>query len=155
LIALVLAVFCAQPADAAADNLSNNELTRFFVWWNGAIKTPGAFTDEAFGKYLTKNAILLIDGRKIIDGLSDWTEHFRKIQAETTDVVLAVPFVDGFRAGNRIYTLHVIRSRKDGVATCMLAAGSATVTDGKLSEISLVRSLLSAEAAAKNPECYH
>ena len=117
-------------------------LSRMFSWWNEAYKTPGAYTEEAFGVYFTDDAELIIDGRLVTRGLGGWAKHFQAIQAAGGEAEIVVPFKEVFQVGEKIYTYHLIRASRDGTAMRMLAAGHAILRDGRIASISLVRTVL-------------
>ena len=76
LFALLLS---ALPGYATAQPQAPDELTRMFAWWNGAIRTPGAFTAEAFGRYFDPQASMIINGHLSAHGLQDLASHFQHI----------------------------------------------------------------------------
>lgn len=156
-----LAVLCLCAAAtlgaataSAAPEPSGDKLSRFFVWWNETFKQPGGYTAEAFGQWFTPDATLYLEGREVIRGLDGWAKHFQRIQAGGGDVEIVVPFKRVFQSGNRIYTYHVIRSRREGKVACSLAAGHAELRGGKISTIVLVRSELDASKGPLDPECW-
>src|SRR6185437_3739439 len=117
-------------------------VSRMFTWWNQAFKTPGAYTEEAFAQYFTDDADLIIDGRLITRGVPGWAKHFQAIQKEVDEVEIVVPFKEVFQHGDKVYTYHLTRARRDGAAMRMLSAGHAVIRDGKIASISLVRTVL-------------
>ncbi|MHC9419719.1 hypothetical protein ACYZX9_14105 [Sphingomonas citri] len=145
--AMILAtpVAAQQPADA---------LSRMFVWWDQAFKTPGAFTAENFSRYFTPDATLTLEGRTVIRGVNQWATHFQKIQAGGGDVEIVVPFKAAFQQGDRLYTYHVIRSRRDGKLGCVLAAGHAELRGGKIASITLVRAPVDLAKGPPDPACW-
>ncbi len=152
---LAAALACAPfPAPAASPVPSDDTLSKFFVWWNTTFKVPGGYTAEAFGRWFTPDATLVLEGREVIRGLDGWAAHFQKIQAGGGDVEIVVPFKQVFRSGDRIYTYHVIRSRRDGKVACSLAAGHAELRGGKISTIVLVRSNLDPAKGPMDPQCW-
>jgi len=144
----------AVPLAVAAPEPSGDTLSRFFVWWNQTFKQPGGYTAEGFGQWFTPDATLVLEGKEIIRGLDGWAKHFQKIQAGGGDVEIVVPFKRVFQKGNRIYTYHVIRSRRDGKLACSLAAGHAELRGGKIATIVLVRSDLDPAKGQTDPECW-
>ena len=115
----------------AADN-SDNVLVRMFAWWNAAIKDPNGFTEEAFRRYYTEDAAIVINGKERVRGIKPLVEHFRKIQQRTEMVEIVLPFEEGFESGNRIFTYHRIRARADGIDSHSHVMGYAIVEDGKI-----------------------
>ena len=150
--ALGLALVASMAAQAAEP--SRDVLSRFFVWWNQTFEQPGGYTAEAFGRWFTADATLYLEGKEVIRGLDGWASHFQKIQAGGGDVEIVVPFKRVFQSGNRIYTYHVIRSRRDGQVACSLAAGHAELRGGKIATIVLVRSPLDPAKGPLDPECW-
>ena len=51
-----------------------------FTWWNGAMTTPGAFTEEGFSTYFTQDAPLVIDGVEVMRGPAGWAKRFQTIR---------------------------------------------------------------------------
>jgi hypothetical protein len=139
ILASALALLCCSSLQAETVS-SSDPLSRMFVWWNDAYKKPGSYTVEAFRKHFTEDATLFLEGREVIHGVKEWSEHFQRIQAGGGDVEIVVPFKEVFREGNKIYTYHVIRSRREGKVECSLAAGHALIRDGRIASIVLVRS---------------
>ena len=154
--ALAVLYLCAAATlttASAAPEPSDDVLSRFFVWWNQTFKQPGGYTAEAFGRWFTPDATLYLEGREVIRGLDGWAAHFQRIQAGGGDVEIVVPFKRVFRSGSRIYTYHVIRSRRDGQVACSLAAGHAELRGGRISTIVLVRATLDPKGPL-DPECW-
>ncbi|WP_246544002.1 hypothetical protein [Novosphingobium profundi] len=140
----------AREAPAAHED----QLATMFRWWNEAMKTPGALTQANFARFFTPDATLTLNGVEVIQGLDDWVSHFTKIQASGARVEIVVPFKASFREGDRLYTYHVIRSRRDGAVSCMLAAGHATLREGKIAAIVLLRAPLDMTAGPVDPACW-
>jgi len=154
LAALLLCAAATLGSANAAPEPSGDKLSRFFVWWNDTFKKPGGYTAEGFGQWFTPDATLVLEGREVIRGLDGWSKHFQRIQAGGGDVEIVVPFKRVFQSGNRIYTYHVIRSRREGKVACSLAAGHAELKGGKISTIVLVRSDLDPAKGPLDPECW-
>lgn len=149
----------ARPAtvtqDAAASSKPATDiLSRMFIWWNQAFKTPGAYTAENFSKFFTPDATLVLEGRTVISGVDGWAKHFQRIQSGGGEVEIVVPFKEVFEKDGLIYNYHVIRSRRGGKAACSLAAGHAVVKDGKIASIVLVRSELDPAKGPMDPQCW-
>jgi hypothetical protein len=155
-------VLCASamltPVHAGTEPVSTEPsgdvLSRFFVWWNATFKVPGGYTAEAFSEWFTPDATLYLEGKEIIRGVDGWAAHFQRIQAGGGDVEIVVPFKRVFQKGNRIYTYHVIRSRRDGQVSCSLAAGHAELRGRKIATIVLVRSTLDPAKGPLDPQCW-
>jgi hypothetical protein len=149
-LALALATAAAPSAWAASEP---DLLTQMFTWWNGAFSQPGAYTPEAFRKYFTEDAQLVIDGRVSARGVQGWADHFQKIQAGGGVVEIVLPFREEFQTGDKIFTYHIIRAVRGGVLTCQLAAGYALVRDHKLAMVNLVRSNVDPSKGPTDPAC--
>lgn len=147
---LLAAALCLSSAQTSA---ATDELSTMFEWWNSAFKTEDGFNAEAFARYFTPDARLVIDGVEQARGIDAWVQHFRKIQASGAQVEIVLPFRQVFKQGDKIYTYHVIRSIRNGAPGCVLAAGHAFLVKGKISEVNLVRKTLDPEQAAKDPSC--
>lgn len=165
LLASALAIFAAATpvaarpgkviqAAAAAPKPTTDVLSRMFIWWNQAFKTPGAYTAENFSKFFTPDATLVLEGRTVITGVDGWAKHFQRIQSGGGEVEIVVPFKEVFEKDGLIYNYHVIRSRRNGKAACSLAAGHAVVKDGKIASIVLVRSDLDPAKGPLDPQCW-
>lgn len=149
-----LAAAVALAAPAHAEKPATDALSKMFIWWDQAFKTPGAFTAENFGKHFTPDATLTLEGRTVIHNLNDWETHFQKIQASGADVEIVVPFKEVFEKDGLIYTYHVIRSRRNGEVSCALAAGHAKMRDGKIASIALVRHTIDPAKEPLDPQCW-
>lgn len=140
----------AQPTYATATP-GTDKLSEMFTWWNGAMKTPGALTEQAFSKFFTIDAPLVIDGKEVMHGPAGWANRFQMIQAATDVVEIVVPFRYVFQKGDQIYTYHIIRSRAQGKVSCMLAAGHADLRGDLISKVTLVRAEID---PASDPDCW-
>jgi hypothetical protein len=141
----------ATGSDTAPVSPQADRLSEMFSWWNGAMKTPGAFTAEGFSVYFTPDAPLIIDGLEVMRGPAGWAERFQKIQSMTDAVEIVLPFRYSFQQDGKIYTYHIIRSRAQGKVSCMLAAGHAGLVDGKIGSVTLVRAEID---PTSDPDCW-
>ena len=141
-------------APAQAEKPATDALSKMFIWWNQAFKTPGAYTPENFARHFTPDATLVLEGRTVINGVDQWATHFQKIQASGSDVEIIVPFKEVFEKDGLIYNYHVIRSRRDGQVGCALAAGHAVLRGGKIASIVLVRHTLDPAKEPLDPQCW-
>lgn len=148
------AAFLAAATPVSAEKPATDMVSKMFIWWNQSFKTPGAYTAENFSKFFTPDATLTLEGRTVISGVDQWATHFQKIQASGAEVEIVVPFKEVFEKDGLIYTYHVIRSRRGGKASCSLAAGHATLRDGKISSIVLVREVLDPAKGPIDPQCW-
>ena len=123
-------------------------LVDMFVWWNAAYKQKDGFTEAAFSKYFTEDAILRVNGSDRSKGLKDLAAHFRDIQARTELVEIELPFIDEFTSptGDRIFTHHLIKAREKGQDSLERVMGYAAIRDGK---IALINFVSAPDAAAK------
>jgi hypothetical protein len=143
-LALCLALLLPWPRAAAAHQ---DVLTEMFVWWNSAYKQPDGFTEQAFARYFTADAVLRVNGVDRCKGLAQWTAHFREIQANTERVEIQLPFIDEFESpsGERIFTHHLIKAREHGKESWERVMAYAVVRDGR---IALINEVSVADAAA-------
>lgn len=117
-----------------------------------AIKTPGAFTEDGFSVYFTKDAPLIIDGIEVMQGPAGWAERFFQMIRQITDKVeIVLPFRHSFQKDDQIYTYHIIRSRAQGKVSCMLAADHANLAADKIGSVTLVRAEID---PASDPDCW-
>lgn len=149
----VLLLLASLPA-SAAEGKKLDRLSEMFVWWDQAYKTPGAFTEDAFRKYFTEDAKLILEGKVATSGIAGWAKHFQKIQSGGGQVEIVVPFKTYFQSGNWIYTQHIINSRRDGKVACVLAAGHAELRNNKIAVVNLVRVPLDPASEAYDPACW-
>jgi len=124
----------------AAPAARHDVLTDMFVWWNAAYKQKDGFTEAAFAKYFTADAILRVNGSDRSKGLKDLAAHFRDIQKRTEMVEIELPFIDEFTSGNGkfIFTHHIVKARENGTDSAERVMGYAAVRDGKISLINFV-----------------
>ena len=118
-----------------------------FTWWNAAFKVPGSYTPEAFSRYFTPDAVLMLDGRVSVRGVEGWATHFQQIQSHGGSVEIIIPFKEEFQVGDKIYTYHMIKAVRNGVTSCELAAGHAVIRDGKIALVNLVRAPIDRQGA--------
>jgi hypothetical protein len=140
-----------QPATAWA---KDDPFTAMFAWWNAAFKTSDGFTADAFRKHFTEDATLTLEGRQAIKGVDNWVTHFRRIQASGSEVEIVVPFKTVFRAGDHIYSYHVIRSRRNGEVGCTIAAGHAVMAGERIASVTLVRAPMDPAKGPLDPQCW-
>ncbi len=128
------------PVFAAAAAARHDVLVEMFVWWNAAYKRQGGFTEAAFSKYFTDDAILRVNGSDRSKGLKDLAAHFRDIQARTEMVEIELPFIDEFSSpgGDRIFTHHFVKAREKGQDSRERVMGYAAIRAGKISLINFV-----------------
>ena len=130
-IVLILSIFqLGSPVIAAESN--DNELVQMFAWWNAAIKDQNGLTEEAFRRYYTEDAAIIINSKERVRGIKNLVTHFKNIQQKVESVEIVLPFEEGFKSGNRIFTYHKVRRRVDGVDGESHIMGYAIVEDGKI-----------------------
>lgn len=124
----------------AAAAARHDVLVDMFNWWNAAYKQKDGFTEAAFAKYFTADAILRVNGSDRSKGLKDLAAHFRDIQKRTEMVEIELPFIDEFtsRSGDRIFTHHIVKAREQGKDSAERVMGYAAIRDGKISLINFV-----------------
>ena len=136
-ITLLLSVCQIGSPLFAADN-TDNILIQMFDWWNGAIKDEHGFTEEAFRRYFTEDAAIIVNDSERVRGIKPMVEHFKRIQESTESVEIVLPFEEGFESGNRIFTYHLIRARENGVDSLSHVMGYAIVDNGKISLVNFL-----------------
>lgn len=152
--AALAAAIVAAPAQAQDDLLS-----RMFGWWNKAFVSGKPFERTGFAPYWADDAVLRIDGVAVASGLDAITAHFQRIQASGRQVEIVLPFAQAMAGqaasgAERIYTYHVIRSRRGKEVQCMLAAGHADIVGGRIKEVSLVRSAVQPGSSPVAEACW-
>ncbi|WP_380874163.1 hypothetical protein ACFB49_46140 [Sphingomonas sp. DBB INV C78] len=153
-VLLCAAAMLGLAGPAYAEKPATDAVSKMFIWWNQAFKTPGAYTPENFAKHFTPDATLTLEGRTVINGVEEWAKHFQKIQASGAEVEIVVPFKEVFEKDGMIYNYHVIRSRRGGKPSCALAAGHAVLRDGKIASITLVRHTIDPAKEPLDPQCW-
>ena len=131
---IVLSICLPVPAAIAGDD-ADNALVRMFAWWNGAIKDPNGFTEAAFRRHFTEQAVILINGKERVRGIEPMVAHFKRIQASVEAVEIVLPFEEGFSSGNRIFTYHLIRAREGGRDSISHVMGYAVVEEGRIARV--------------------
>ncbi len=115
-------------------------ISEMFVWWNAAYRQKDGFTEAAFAKHFTIDAVLRVNGSDRSRGLAELAAHFRNIQARTGSVEIELPFIDEFASadGDRIFTHHFVKARENGKDSRERVMGYAEMRNGKISLINLV-----------------
>jgi hypothetical protein len=128
------------PSSGFAAAARHDVLIDMFVWWNAAYKQKDGFTEAAFSRYFTTDAILRVNGSDRSRGLAELAAHFRDIQARTQMVEIVLPFIDEFASarGDRIFTHHFVKARENGTESRERVMGYATIRAGKISLINFV-----------------
>src|SRR5690349_20984743 len=118
--------------DLASRPARRDILVDMFVWWNAAYQQKDGFTEAAFGKYFTPDAVLRVNGRDRSRGRADLAAHFRTIQARTEMVEIELPFIDEFASarGDRIFTHHFVKAREHGKESRERVMGYAVIRGG-------------------------
>ena len=140
-VVITLALCLAQlPAWVGASTAHQDVLIDMFAWWNSAYKHSDGFTEKAFARYFTPDAVLRENGEERCKGLAQWAAHFREIQAKTEMVEIQLPFIDEFESplGDRIFTHHLIKARESGKESWERVMGYAVVRDGKIAILNFV-----------------
>lgn len=124
----------------AAAAARHDVLVDMFVWWNAAYEQKDGFTEAAFAKYFTDDAILRVNGSDRSKGLKDLAAHFRAIQARSEMVEIELPFIDEFTSasGDRIFTHHFVKARENGQDSRERVMGYAAIRAGRISLINFV-----------------
>jgi hypothetical protein len=133
-------LFLADPGSSETNR--SDPASRMFSWWNEAIKSQDKLSPAEFERYYTRDAVLRIDGVDVSKGVEGLSRHFRAISANGGQVVIELPFEEVFANGSRLFTEHLIYSNRNGVETCLLAAGHVEMRSNKISRVSLVRTKL-------------
>lgn len=128
------------PAWAGVAASHHDVLIDMFVWWNSAYKHSDGFTEEAFARYFTPDAVLRVNGEDRCKGLAQWAAHFRDIQAKTEMVEIQLPFIAEFEStsGDHIFTHHLIKAREHGKESWERVMAYAVVRDGRIALINEV-----------------
>ncbi len=138
---MLIVLTCQLGNGVFAGENNDSVLVRMFAWWNDAIKDPNGFTEEAFRRYYTEDAAIIINGNELVRGIKPMVEHFKRVQANTEFVEIVLPFEEEFESasGDRIFTHHLVRARADGTDRLSRLMGYAVVEAGKISLIDFLR----------------
>ncbi len=147
-MALVLVTTFFSAGATLAGDESENVLVDMFAWWNATIKVPGGFTEEGFARFFTEDAAIIVNNKESVRGVKNMVPHFQRIQEETESVEIVLPFEEGFREGNKIFTHHLIRSSENGVDSLSHIMGYAVIEDGKIALVNFLNYSEPAEEAA-------
>ncbi len=128
------------PPVVFAHPVTDDVLTRMFVWWNKAFREPKGFTRDSFAQYFTEDAVMRINGHDSARGLDDLASHFRMIQQRASAVEIKLPFLESFSSpdGSKIFTYHLIDSVDGGKEGHDTVMGYTTLRDGKIMLINFV-----------------
>ena len=149
----LLCILCLAIALLPAQAHATDALTTMFTWWNQAFKTPGAFTPEAFRRYFTEDAAIVLNGKESARGIPALVAQFQRIQANTQSVEIVLPFREGFVSGDKIFTYHFIRSERAGHSECLRVMGYATLRHGKIAFVNLLRIPEDMSSGTADPAC--
>lgn len=157
--ALAASAALAATAFAAPARAEEDLLSRMFTWWNAAFVADKPFERAGFAQYWADDAVLRIDGVAVATGLDAITAHFRRIQSNVGQVEIVLPFAESMQGktaagGDRIYTYHIIRSRRGKETQCMLAAGHADLMGGKIKEVALARTTVQPGSSPVAEACW-
>jgi hypothetical protein len=144
----------AMPISASLRAMEPDRLSQMFEWWNAALKHANGFTVESFSRYWDDDASLVINGKESTRGIAALTEHFKQIQARGGEIEIVVPFLEVFQSGDRIFTHHIIRTRRDGKVGCMLVSGWARMKNNKILALDLVRVELDPATSPPEFKCW-
>ncbi len=122
-------------------------LEKMFNWWNGAYKVPGAYTADAFSKYFTPDAVMIIDGSERARGYEGLAENFNRIQSSVDSVEIVMPPIESFSTADRIFTFHRELATIEGKETVGYVMGYAEIQDNKIFRINFIN--MDGEAAKR------
>ena len=133
-----------QPASTqlAAENAASDKFSQMRAWLNHAMRTPGAYTSDAFAKRVTSDATLVVDGIELMRSPGGWASRFHAVQQLTDAIEIVLPARQVFQSGDRIYSYHLLRLRAQGRVTCMLVAGHAELRGDLISKVTLVQAAI-------------
>ena len=125
--------------ESASESAATDKFSQLLAWLNQAMRTPGAYTSDAFAKRVTSDATLVVDGIELMRSPGGWASRFHTVQQLTDTIEIVLPARQVFQSGDRIYTYHILRLRAQGYVTCMLVAGHAELRGDLISKVTLVR----------------
>lgn len=137
---LGLGLAASVPGRAASGEAGTDRLSAMFAWWDDSMARHIPFEREGFAAFFAPDAVLELNGLPVATGLDAITAHFRAIQESGAQVEIVLPFAAVMVGPRRIYTYHVIRSRRNNEPRCVLASGHADLdAKGLIARLTLVR----------------
>lgn len=93
--------------------MSDNIIVCMFQWWNEAIRDPNGFTPEAFARFYTEDAQLIVNGNLRGTGLEALARHYRRVQEIAPTAQMVLPVEEEFTAPDRAF-VHVFELVAEG-----------------------------------------
>lgn len=120
------------------DPQNDNVIVAMFRWWNVAFGDPEGFTEAAFSRYFSDDAILIANGAFRGQGLTELTKHYRAIQAAVPAVEMVLPVEDAFATPDRafVHCREIVRS--EGGEEAFECMAYATVSAGKMTALRVI-----------------
>ncbi|MDA5193958.1 nuclear transport factor 2 family protein [Govanella unica] len=119
--------------------MTDTIITQMFRWWNEAYTDPNGFTPEAFSRFYTDDAELIVNGNSRGKGLQALSAHYQRIQAAVPLAQMVLPVDDDFATTDRAFVhCHEQAKRADGTEKLSECFAYAEVRDGKMSVLRVV-----------------
>jgi len=93
--------------------MSDNVIVSMFHWWNEAIRNPDGFTPEAFARFYTEDAQLIVNGNLRATGHVALAAHYRRVQEIAPTAQMELPVAEEFTAPGRAF-VHVFEHVAEG-----------------------------------------
>lgn len=113
-------------------------LERMFHWWNEAYPVKGSYSPEAFSRFFTDDAVMIIDGVAKAEGLDGLSRNFNAIQNSVDHVEMVMPPIETFSSGDRIFTYHKELVRHNGKDSVAYIMGYAVTRGDKIAKIDFI-----------------
>jgi hypothetical protein len=91
--------------------MTENHITAFFNWWNGAMREPALLTEEGFAQFFTADGRLIVNGNLRATGPAAMAAHYRAIAERCDEVGMVLPVEEAFAAEGRAFVhcrTHVV-----------------------------------------------
>jgi len=92
--------------------MSDNIIVSMFQWWNDAIRDPNGFTPEAFARFYTEDAQLIVNSNLRGTGHEALAAHFQRVQEIAPTAQMVLPVAEEFTTPDRAF-VHVFERVED------------------------------------------
>ena len=112
--------------------MSDNIITDFFAWWNGAMREPALLTADGFARFFAADATVIVNGNLRATGPEEIARHYAAIAARLDEVAMVLPVEQAFAATDRAFVhcrTHVVNN---GAVAAEEAMAYAIVVEGRI-----------------------
>jgi len=105
--------------------MSDNIITDFFAWWNGAMREPALLTADGFARFFAADATVIVNGNLRATGPAEIAVHYAAIAARLEEVAMVLPVEQAFATADRAFVhcrTHVVAGGKVAAEEAMAYA---------------------------------